>query len=133
MGSVSAVRIANIALGKIGSDRINSLTEDTEQARAVNARYDEILEEILCEHAWTFAQKRAVLATVSGTPVMTEDGMTVIYQKPTDCLKVNFTNNADAQLKLEDDKILSDLLVHNDNEIHNLRQHTYLLLYILLN
>ena len=55
--------IANLVLAKIGSSAITSLTQTgSNEATAINAVYDDILEEILSEHPWTFAQKRIVLS-----------------------------------------------------------------------
>ena len=108
MSAVSSVSICNLALTFLGGKRINAIDENSNNARACNAVYDLSLEEVLLEHNWTFAQKRVALATVTGDPVFTDDGVTVIYQKPVDCLKVNFTNFESALVKLEGNKILSD-------------------------
>jgi hypothetical protein len=104
----SKVALVNLALVKIGAKRISSFTENTPEARAVNAIYDDIRDEVLTEHLWSFAQKRAVLATLSTTPVMTEDGMTIVYAKPSDFLKLNFVSDSNAIVKVEQDGILSD-------------------------
>ncbi len=108
MGVDSDVKICNIALGFLGAERINSLTSDNDRARICNEFYLPTLETILTDAIWTFAQKRAVLATLDADPVWTDDNMTIVYQKPTDCLKVNFVNINGAVVKLEQDKILSD-------------------------
>ncbi len=108
MSVVSEVKICNLALTFLGGKRINILDENSNNARACNAVYDLSLEEVLLEHNWTFAQKRIALSTVTGDPVFTDDGVTIIYQKPIDALKVNFTNIENALVKLEGDKILSD-------------------------
>ena len=104
----SKIKIVNIALTKLGANRISSFSDNTEEAKAINAVYDDILDEVLVAHPWTFAQKRHVLAQLTITPVMTEDGMTIVYAKPTDCLKITFTSDITAQVKLESDGILSD-------------------------
>lgn len=109
MSAVSQVSICNLALTFLGGKRIGALDEkNSNNAKACNAVYDLSLEEVLMEHNWTFAQKRIALATVTGEPVFTDDGVTIIYQKPIDCLKVNFTNIENALVKLEENKILSD-------------------------
>lgn len=55
--------IANLALAKIGSSAITSLTQTgSNEATAINAVYDDILRELLSEHPWTFAQKRIALS-----------------------------------------------------------------------
>ena len=108
MAALSQVRICNRALSLLGTKRISVLDEDSVNARICNAFYDETLEEILSEHPWTFAQKRAALATVDETPVFTDDLMTVMYQKPADFVNLNFVNIRGAIVKVEGDKILSD-------------------------
>jgi hypothetical protein len=45
----------------IGSQRIASFSDPTREARAITAIYDDCRQEILCENAWTFAQKRVLL------------------------------------------------------------------------
>lgn len=64
--AATKIAIANIALSKIGAKAITSFSQSgSNEARAVNAVYDDILLEVLCEHPWSFAQKRfALIATV---------------------------------------------------------------------
>ncbi len=108
MSGISKVKIANIALTKLGAKRITSFDDDTVPARAVNAVYDEILDEVLEEHLWTFAQKRAILALKTETPLWTEDFVTLVYAKPTDMIKLNFESVAGAIVKVEENGILSN-------------------------
>jgi len=108
MSAVSSVSICNLALTFLGATRISSLSDSNKSASSCNAVYDTSLEEVLMEHNWTFAQKRKALGLVTGTPIFTDDGVTLIYQKPVDALKINFTNYPDALVKLEGNKILSD-------------------------
>ena len=64
------VIIANLALGKIGSAAITSLTQSgSREAVAINNVYDDILEEVLSEHPWTFAQRRHTLVPVVAADV----------------------------------------------------------------
>jgi len=106
--AISKVALANIALTKIGGRIITSFSEDTPEARALSLIYDDTRDEVLTEHLWTFAQKRVVLATLAITPVMTEDGMTIVYSKPSDLLKINYISDKNALVKVESDGILSD-------------------------
>lgn len=58
----SKIAIANIALGKLGSRPITSLIQSgSNEASIINEVYDDILEEVLAEHPWSFAQKRSAL------------------------------------------------------------------------
>ncbi len=108
MAAISEVSICNDALDSLGAKVIASLTENSKNARLCNRKYPLTRDYVLTDHIWGFAQERAILATVSGEPVWTEDRMTVIYQKPTDCLKINFVNIESAIVKIEGDKILSN-------------------------
>jgi len=108
MAATSKVKICNLALTLIGADTINAIDDDSTPAKKCNAIYDYILEDLLTSCPWTFAQKRVALALLDEDPVYTDDGVAYVYQKPTDCLKVNFTNVENALVKIEGDKILSD-------------------------
>lgn len=57
------VEIANIALNKIGViDSITSLSQSgSNEAAAINKVYDDVLDDVLAEHPWSFAQKRIAL------------------------------------------------------------------------
>jgi len=108
MTAISEVSICNQALIALGGSTIASLTENSKNARLCNAIYDQTRDNVLTDHVWNFAQKRAVLATLADPPVWDEDWMTVRYQKPTDCLKINFVNIESAIFKIEGDKVLSN-------------------------
>jgi len=108
MTAISEVSICNQALIALGATTIANLTEDSKNARLCNAIYAQTRDTVLTDHVWNFAQKRAVLATVAEDPVWEEDDMTVVYQKPTDCLRINYVNIPTAIFKIEGDKILSN-------------------------
>lgn len=55
--------IANRALLRLGAKKIDSLTEDSDRARACDAEVDEVRQETLRAHPWNFARKRARLNT----------------------------------------------------------------------
>ena len=81
----SEVSIANSALQKIGGGSVTSLTEDSRNARAVNACYEEMRDAELRANAWNFGRKTAILAPDSAAPVDTD--YTYAFTLPTDCLK----------------------------------------------
>lgn len=64
----SQVEICNQALTKLGAARITSITDDTKQARALNAIYTVKLEAELAAHPWTFAIKRVELPASATAP-----------------------------------------------------------------
>lgn len=72
------------ALPLIGAQPPSSIADQTDEAVAANAIYEGIVEEMLCEHAWTFATKRATL-TYQGE---SGDSPAYIYALPSDVLRV---------------------------------------------
>lgn len=82
---VSDIGIVNQAFTNMGVERILDFTDETEQARAANAVYPLIRDELLLCHPWGFALKRAELALLSGVPLFTYGKK---FQIPTDCLRI---------------------------------------------
>jgi len=63
MGAATDLIIANLALSAVGARRITTFGETTTaEGREINAVYVSLLDEVLAEHPWNFAQKRVVLA-----------------------------------------------------------------------
>jgi hypothetical protein len=187
MSALTKLLIANRALRRIGAKPLTTFGETTASGNAVNAVYDDVRDEVLAEHPWSFAQKRAYLskaitgataanpvvisstshglsngdqitlsnitgmtelnnntylvankaddtfeltdldgvnidgtdytAYVSGgyitknyTGAFDEDGIDYIYDLPTDFIKLNYVNEANIIVKVENNKILSDTL-----------------------
>ena len=66
-------------------------------------------DDVLTDHAWTFAQKRVALVEATDPdPVWTDDNVTVVYDLPTDFLQLNFTNVKGALVKIEGTQLLSN-------------------------
>ena len=103
----SEVDIANRALQKLGAERIVSLTQDSENARACNLVYPYVRDAELRAHPWNFAIKRAQLAADATPPTF---GPAAAYTLPTDCLRVLPTdeNWNTHDWKIEGRKILTD-------------------------
>lgn len=81
----SSVQICNLALTALGAARIASLSDDTKQARALNAIFDMTRDAELSAHPWTFAIKRASIPASSTAPAF---GWTKTYPLPSDSLKL---------------------------------------------
>jgi len=64
----SKVSMANAALTKIGGNAILSLTEQTEEGRQCNSRFDETMDFLLQSHPWNFAVHRVTLVPITTTP-----------------------------------------------------------------
>jgi hypothetical protein len=102
--ATSETEIGNYALGLIGAARIDSFSDNSEEARLCNLYYTMVLEEFLSEHPWNFAQKRVDLSQTATTPVF---GFDYEYQLPTDCLRV-LKISTSYDYKIEEDKLLTD-------------------------
>jgi len=79
------VDICNSALIKLGSERINALTDDNKRARLCQEQYPKIVNRVLRSHLWTFAIKRATLSTVDPS---FEFGDENAFLQPLDCIRV---------------------------------------------
>lgn len=105
----SEVGICNAALDKLGAKRIASLSDDSRNARAMNAAYERIRDAELRKHRWGFAIRRASLAANSTEP---EFGPANAYDVPTDFLRLirpdPFRNSTEVDAVIEGRQILSD-------------------------
>ena len=91
----------------LSSSRIESLSQNNENARKCNAVYTFIRDDLLSHHNWNFSRKEASLARLDETPVTSD--WAYIYQLPTDCIRV---------IKQEDNypfAIFEDKLYNNDS------------------
>jgi hypothetical protein len=83
--AVSKVAIANRALQMLGAARIESLTQDTPNARSMNAAYDPVRLRLLRKYDWGFAIKRTSIAA-DGDP--TEWGGLNRFTLPNDYVRL---------------------------------------------
>ena len=104
--AISKTKLANAALIEIGAPMITSLDEDSEAARIINSRFDELLDEELEKGDWTFATQRAQLAALSEAPAF---GWTYQFQLPANpyCLRVTQEVN-ETEFIVEGRRILAD-------------------------
>ena len=79
--------ICNLALAHLGDERIGSLTDDSEAARACNAVYISSRDALTRSHPWNFAIERANLAAESISPSWGWDEQFVLPSDPY-CLRV---------------------------------------------
>jgi hypothetical protein len=91
----SETGIVNIALARIGVERISSLDSDTvKPARVARDLFDEARDELLRSGTWNFATRRASLSKVSGfTPAF---GFDYAYTLPSDFLRVMSVHPVDS-------------------------------------
>jgi len=99
----SEVSVANLALTGLGADRIISLTEETENARKVNAIFDLMRDEVQRAHPWNFAIQRRQFNQTTNTPLFEFDSE---FQIPGDVLRIVSTELNDEEYVVEGDKVL---------------------------
>jgi len=100
--------ILNKAMTLVGATPIVSIDDNTNNARIASRVYDLSLRSILSETAWNFAIKRALLATSADTLAWYNTGCTVVYARPSDCIRIFGTNDDNATWYEEGDYIVSD-------------------------
>lgn len=81
----SNVDICNLALTELGAARITSLSDDTKQARALNAVFDMKRDDLLTAHPWSFAIKRSQIPASATAP---DFGWSYAYPVPSDYMKL---------------------------------------------
>jgi hypothetical protein len=101
----SVVDICNGALNQLGATTILSLTEDSKNARLLNARYTQVRDSLFRNHPWNCLQKRLALAADTDTPAW---GFSSQFTLPTDCLRLLRILDYDSDHKVEGRKILTD-------------------------
>jgi|TARA_Y100000034_G_scaffold53788_1_gene65983 hypothetical protein len=100
--------IINKSLTLIGATPIVSITDATNNANIVNRVWDTSLRALLSECAWNFAIKRKLLATSADTLEWYESGVTIVYARPANVIRIFGTNDDDATWYEEGDYIVSD-------------------------
>ena len=65
----SQTSIANLALTGLGADSIISLSEDSQNARRINAVWDLVRDEVLRAHTWHFAKELIEFNLLAAAPV----------------------------------------------------------------
>lgn len=87
-----------MALQKLGAARINSLTEDSRNARSCNACYEFLRDEELSAYPWNFAKTRVVLAASATAPAFDLD---YAFPIPSDAVTILLPNRTLLDWKVE--------------------------------
>ena len=107
--SVSETSLCNMALGRIGAERLNDLAEDASvEAIHCNLHYKQTRDALLESHRWRFALGRSTLSEDTETPDFEWGHQFVL---PTDCLRVLSLFDTENSYAVAD-----DLLLTNDDE-----------------
>lgn len=82
----SVVEICNLALMHVRAGSINSMDEQSIQARACRLYFNTLRDQTLEDAPWQFAHKIEPLAPLADVEVF---GWHYVYQYPSDCLRIN--------------------------------------------
>jgi len=99
------VDICNFALAKCGEQRIVSLNDKSKNAILCNLHFEQTLQEVLRNHPWNCAIKRASLAEYTDTPAFGFDHQ---YYLPEDCLRILWMEEDTAVFRIESGMLLTD-------------------------
>lgn len=103
------IEICNRALQKLGARSINSLTEDSKNARSINLAFESVKLAELEDHDWSFAIVREQLAEDATAPIF---GFLHSYTLPSDFVRLldpdELDNSNDLDWQIENGKILTD-------------------------
>lgn len=105
-------QILNKALVLVGAQTIVSINDNSPNAIALTNVYQISLQSILAECKWNFCTKRfmpSVIASSSTTyPAFLYPGEIVVYELPSDVIRIWGTNPAVAQIREESGQLISD-------------------------
>lgn len=101
----STVSICNLALGHLGADKIDALSEASSEARACNRFYGQTLDALLAAGPpWRFARHAAVLAEVTGSAAAGAGSLgrwAHAYALPVDLIRMRAVRPTDGPLSDE--------------------------------
>jgi hypothetical protein len=104
--ATSNVAIANGALQRLGTKRIESLTQDAPNARSMNAAFERVRKRLLRRYDWSFAIARASIAADSDGPTWGDWNR---YSLPNDFIRLirDDESGQEVDWKIEGQYILS--------------------------
>lgn len=102
----SIVDVCNKALDKLGQGPITSLDDGTKSANLCKRNWELVRNQVLRDHPWNFAVKRAVLAADTTTPSW---GFSYSFPLPADNLRLlEVRDLSTAEYQVESNTILAD-------------------------
>ena len=108
----SQTAILNKALVLVGAQTIANITDNSPNAIALNNVYELSLQSILSECKWNFCTTRlnpSVVASSSTTyPAFLNPGEIVVYQLPSNVIRIWGTSPSNAQIREESGQLISD-------------------------
>jgi hypothetical protein len=109
----SKVQIANSALQRLGAKRIESLSENSPNARSMNAAYDPARKKLLRKYDWGFAIRRASIAADGDQTLWGEHNR---YVLPNDYIRLIRDNETHYRVdwRIESDENVGVYIVTDD-------------------
>lgn len=95
------VDIANLALYGLGANPIQSFRDDSHEAKIINAVYALCRDDVLMAHPWNFATKRVTFARLDEDPSPVTSEFSLVYQVPTETLRVLWIEPKNARYTVE--------------------------------
>jgi len=89
----SVTDVVNVALRRVGAERITSLTDGSKSANVANDIYAGVRDDLLRSHPWNFATKRQQLSQSATAPAFEFD---FAYPVPSDWLRTVSVHDNDA-------------------------------------
>lgn len=83
--ALSQTEIVNLALTRLGQDRVISITDDVEAARVMRSLWEMTRDTVLASYPWKFAIKRTSLPALAAAP---EYGWERQFTVPEECLRL---------------------------------------------
>lgn len=109
MATYTTVGICNHALVLCGASPITALTDDSANARSLNAIYGNARQGFLTECRWTFSLTRTSLtSTVATTMAWLRDEEAYVYSRPSAALRIWEMSDLEAIWREEGDLIISN-------------------------
>lgn len=108
MATYTTIGIVNHALLLCGASPITALTDDTANARSVNAVYENARKGFLTECRWTFTLTRSALVTSSTTMAWLHTEEAYVYDRPTTALRIWAMSDIEAIWREEGAYIISN-------------------------
>lgn len=83
--ALSQTEVVNLALTRLGQDRVISISDDVEAARVMRSLWDFTRDAVLASYPWKFAIKRTSLPALSTAPAY---GWARQFTVPEECLRL---------------------------------------------
>jgi len=93
--------LANLAIRKIGANRISSFDDGSNEADLMKDVYDAIRDEVLEAFPWSFAETTVPVQTLALVPYSDVENLTIAYALPNDFIRPVAVSNVGATFKFE--------------------------------